>query len=287
MKVSGFTFLRDAAINGYPFIESIRSLLPLVDEFVCVIGEGADDTRAMVSAIGDPRIKIIDTVWNEKQTTKGFVYAEQKMIGHYHCTGDWAFYLEADEVLHEDDIPAIRKSLEMHLDDPEVEALYFKFIHFYGSPRHVGLGGYRYAPRVIKTSVRAIAPDGLFWMVLGTHKKLRYPNAKSAQASIYHYGHCRKLEFMNNKLRAVGKYWDVKHQTVDSYGKIDIGQIRSFEASHPQIIRSWLESSSQKEFEQDPKYQLSFRDIRRRLRLWLEIKWGIYFGKLYCKALDR
>ena len=43
MKISGFTFHRNADINGYPFIESIRSVLPLVDEFAP--WTGVDDTE--------------------------------------------------------------------------------------------------------------------------------------------------------------------------------------------------------------------------------------------------
>ena len=33
MFVSGFTFCRNVDKLGYPFVESIRSVLPLVDEF--------------------------------------------------------------------------------------------------------------------------------------------------------------------------------------------------------------------------------------------------------------
>ena len=77
MKVSGFTFLRNAVINGYPFEESIRSLLPIVDEYVIAVGKGQDETFSRVQAINDPKIRIIETVWNENSTV--FVY-EQKMI---------------------------------------------------------------------------------------------------------------------------------------------------------------------------------------------------------------
>ena len=61
MKVSGFTFLRNAVINGYPFEESIRSILPIVDEFICVIGESQDETRARVAAIGCKKIRMVDS----------------------------------------------------------------------------------------------------------------------------------------------------------------------------------------------------------------------------------
>ena len=51
MKVSGFTFLRNAAANGFPFEESITSILPIVDEFICVVGDGDDDTLQNISCL--------------------------------------------------------------------------------------------------------------------------------------------------------------------------------------------------------------------------------------------
>ena len=102
MKVSGFTFFRNGQKLGYPFIASIRSILPLVDEFVIALGPCDDETEKMVREIGDPKIRIIPTQWNERirpdYSVKGFVYGQQKTIALSNCTGDWAFYLEADEV---------------------------------------------------------------------------------------------------------------------------------------------------------------------------------------------
>ena len=95
MKVSGFTFLRNAVINGYPFEESIRSLLPIVDEYVIAVGRGQDETLTRVRAINDPKIRVIETVWNENMRDRGFVYGQQKMIAQYNCTGDWHFTSKA------------------------------------------------------------------------------------------------------------------------------------------------------------------------------------------------
>ena len=152
MFVSGFTFLRNAEINGYPFIESIQSILPLVDEFICAVGPSIDETRQKIESIGNPKVKIIDADWNENMRDRGFVYGQQKMIAQYQCQGDWAFYLEGDEVLHETDLEKIRISMKTYLDDPQVEAFYFDFLHFYGTPHQTGIAGYRQAPRIIRKS---------------------------------------------------------------------------------------------------------------------------------------
>jgi hypothetical protein len=151
MKISLFTFIRNGTLLGYPFIESICSALPLCDEFVIAVGDSEDDTLARIKAINSEKIIIIPTYWNEKMQDRGFVYAQQKMIAQYNCTGDWAFYLEGDEVLHEDDLPKIRAAMEHHLNHPEVEALAFDYFHFFGSPAWVATSPawYRQECRII------------------------------------------------------------------------------------------------------------------------------------------
>lgn len=61
MFVSGFTFCRNVEKLGYPFIESIRSLLPLVDEFIVNVGDSEDRTLQMIKNIGDSRIRIVES----------------------------------------------------------------------------------------------------------------------------------------------------------------------------------------------------------------------------------
>lgn len=135
-SISGFTFIRNGIDLGFPFEASIRSLLPLVDEFFVAVGQGSDDTLARARAIGDPKIRIIETLWNERMSDRGFVYAQQKMIAQYSCTGDWAFYLEGDEVVHEEDL---RASVDRHHHNPNVEALVFDYRHFYGTADWVSI----------------------------------------------------------------------------------------------------------------------------------------------------
>ncbi len=65
MLISGFTFIRNGNKLNYPFIESIRSILPICDEFVIAIGNSEDETKESILSIGSPKIRIIDTVWDE------------------------------------------------------------------------------------------------------------------------------------------------------------------------------------------------------------------------------
>ena len=286
MKVSGFSFVRNAISNGYPLRESICSLLPLVDEYVIAVGDSDDETLNVIQSVNSPKIRVVQTTWNEHMTDRGFVYGQQKMIAQYNCTGDWLFYLEADEVLHEKDLPLIRSRLDAYHNNPKVEALYFDFLHFYGSPSFLGVAGYRKAPRVIKSSVRSIAPDGLFFVVLDENKKGRYPFAASAGCEIYHYGHCRKIAFTNKKLSEVGRFWGHSHTPRSGYEHISRYEIKKFDGTHPLIMEDWLEKSAEMDFVPDVNYRMSFRDHRNRLRFWLESKFGCEISKKHFKKYD-
>ena len=108
---------------------------------------------------------------------KGFVFGQQKSIALFNCTGDWAFYLEADEVLHENDLPKIRAAMEKHLDDERVEALAFDYLHFYGNTNTIAWspGWYRSEVRIIRNTIPAWSSESLFFNVVASHKKIAPP----------------------------------------------------------------------------------------------------------------
>jgi hypothetical protein len=284
MKVSGFTFLRNGQKLGYPFVESIRSVLPILDEFVIALGPCDDDTEKLLRAIGDPKIRIIPTQWNERirsdYSLKGFIYGQQKSIALFNCTGDWAFYLEGDELIHEDELSKIRGAMERHLDDERVEALAFNYLHFYGNANT-----YAWSPRWYRTEVRIIrntipvwGPKGLFFVVPDSHATGHYPRAAQTGATIYHYGWVRGEAEMNTKIAAVYKYWDSKPEPTVDYTKIDPATLKLFTGTHPKVIQPWLPKEAGL-FQADPNYRLTSRDKKHRAMLKLEQWFGVRFNK--------
>jgi glycosyltransferase involved in cell wall biosynthesis len=290
MKVSGFTFLRNGRKLGYPFVESIRSILPIVDEFVIALGPCDDDTGKLLRAIGDPKIRIIPTQWNERiqpgYSVNGFVYGQQKSIALFNCTGDWAFYLEADEVVHEGDLPKIRAAMENHLDNPRVEALVFDYLHFYGNANTVvwSPGWYRSEVRIIRNTIPAWSSEALFFNVVTGHKQSRYPRAAHAGATIYHYGWVRSEAQMNLKAAAVHKYWDAKPAAVVDYSQIDPTALKPFTGTHPQIVQDWLPKADGL-FQADPNHQLTSREKKHRFLSKLEQWLGIRFDKKHYRLV--
>jgi glycosyltransferase involved in cell wall biosynthesis len=274
-SISGFTFIRNGVELGFPFEASIRSLLPLVDEFVIAVGRSTDDTLERVRAIGDPKLRIIETLWNERMADRGFVYAQQKMIAQYACTGDWAFYLEGDELVHEAELDRIRASVERHHGNPQVEALVFDYHHFYGVPQQVATSPawYRRECRLIRNTIRSYAPDGQYWLVTSRHRRPHYPRAALADAHIYHYGHVRKLSYMQQKVRQVSKYWG-KEAPEHDYGRIDPLALSPFTGTHPAVIRDWLATEAEQTFRLNPDHVLTSRERKHRLSMRLERAFG-------------
>lgn len=290
MKISGFTFLRNGQKLGYPFVASIRSVLPIVDEFIIALGPCDDDTEKMVREIGDSRIRIIPTQWNERlrpdYSVKGFVYGQQKTIALANCTGDWAFYLEADELVHEKDLPKIRCAMETHLNDERVEALAFDYFHFYGNANTIVWSPrwYRSEVRIIRNTIPAWSSEALYFNVVVDHKRSRYPRAAHSGATIYHYGWVRSEAQMNLKSAAVLKYWQNREQADVDYTQIDPASLKLFSGAHPKTIQAWL-PQAEGIFKADPDYQLTSREKKHRLMLKLEERFGVRFNRKHYKLV--
>ena len=245
MKISGFSFCRNATKLYYPVAESIRSALPLCHEFIVAVGRGdADDnTREIIAAIGDPKIRIIDTDWTDRDKLKGWTHSQQTNIALEACTGDWCLYVQADEVLHEQDYPAIRARCEQLLHVDRVEGLAFRYLHFWGDYDHAHLSHAWYPTelRIIRNglgirsyrSAQSFRRDG---------KKLR---AAMVDATIYHYGWVRPPHLMRAKTVEMVRTHKGREEAEQvrtappfSYGSLE--NIRRFSGSHPAVMSDWI-----------------------------------------------
>jgi hypothetical protein len=257
MRISGFTFVRNATKLYFPIQESIRSALPLVDEFVVALGEGDPDdrTREQIEAIGDPRIRVIPTQWDLVRFPNGTENAHQTDIAKAACTGDWLLYLQADEVLHEDEVSPLRERCARLLDEPAVEGLLFDYYHFWGDYWHyqVAHGWYAREIRIIRNepaihawrsaqSFRRIPNfDGYSYrQKAGTYKLGVAP----AHAHIYHYGWARPPHLMQAKRKALAGIHrgesSVERQFQAQPPQYDYGPLRlvaPFQGRHPAVMQ--------------------------------------------------
>ena len=285
MKISAFTFIKNGQILGYPFIQSIQSVLPIVDEFIVNVGESEDDTLSLIEAISSPKIRIIKSKWNDSMKDRGYVYGQQKMIAQFNCTGDWAFYIEGDEIYNENDLTQIQSLMQNYVKDPNVEALVFDFYHFYGNANTYldSPGWYRSEARIIKNTIRSYAPDGLFWLVLDQNKKGRYPKAKHTGIHCYHYGWVRSEEQMNLKSKKVQKYWGKSYKKIN-YSQINSSIFKEFNGSHPKIIHSWLPKDIGI-FNAAEDYKSSSKEKKHQIMLKIENILGTDLSKKHYKLI--
>lgn len=247
MTISGFSFVRNAVKLYYPIVEAIRSALPLVDEFVIACGDSEDDTTAQIRAINDPKIKIIETTWDPKDFVHGASNAVQTNIALDACTGDWCFYLQADEVLHEQYIPILRENMERYLDTPEVEGLLFDYRHFYGSYDlyQAAHNWYAHEIRIVRNGIGVRSWESAQGFRIDGRKLRVVP----ADAEIFHYGWVRPPVRMMKKQIALAsvhhdKDW-VDGRYPDEEADFDYGSLktcRQFEGTHPAVMQERINS---------------------------------------------
>ncbi|MFN3316023.1 MAG: glycosyltransferase family 2 protein, partial [Raineya sp.] len=156
MKVSGFTFIRNALTYDYPIVEAIQSILPICDEVVVAVGKSEDDTRNLIESMCPEKVKIIDTIWDDSLREGGKVLAIEtnKAFQAISPDTDWAFYIQGDEILHEKYLKTVEKAMQEYLNNPKIDGLLFHYLHFYGSYDYVAtsLNWYNKEIRVIRNN---------------------------------------------------------------------------------------------------------------------------------------
>jgi len=279
MKIIGFTFVRNAIKFDYPIVESIKSILPIVDEYIVLVGNSEDETEKLIKNIESNKIKIYHSVWDDSLREGGRVLAVEtdKAFAKVPDDADWAFYLQADEVIHEQDLDKIYSAMKKYKDDNLVEGLLFNYMHFYGSYDYIGdaYRWYRYEVRVIRNNKNIKSygdAKGFRW---ADGRKLR---VKHSGAYVYHYGWVRNPRAMMEKQRAFhGLYhndkWIERHlpkTKIFNYSKID--SLRKFTDSHPAVMKERIARQNW-HFDYDLSYNSlkpkdRFKRIVERLTGW-------------------
>ena len=242
MKVAGFTIIKNAVVNDFPIVEAIRSILPVVDEMIVLIGDSTDATIALIESIGDPKIKIHHSVWDKALRKGGAVLAAEtnKAFQLIDPSFTWAFYIQGDEVVHEQYYPAIKAACAKYANDKAVQGLLFNYKHFYGTYDYVGDSRkwYDCETRIIRNNKEISAYKDAQGFRLG---KSKLPVAK-IDASIYHYGWVKSPEQMRKKQKESSVFWndDTKMEkiiaTPDYYDFTGFDSLEKFTGTHPNVM---------------------------------------------------
>lgn len=289
MKVSGFTFVKDAVKFCYPVVESIKSMLPLCDEVIINIGlPDTDGTQVYIKKnIKSEKLKFIKTRWDPRFKKKSRILAQQTNIAFYQCTGDWCLYLQADEVLHEKDYSVIRKCMKENLNDHRVEGLLFKYIHFFGSYKTFvdSYHWYQREIRIIRNHQGITSwKDAQSFRVDG--RKL---HVKQCNAQVFHYGWVRPPEAMiakkqyHDSLHHGDKVYTTENEKYNIFfefvNQIDPFFIKTYKGTHARVmkqaVRRWKYVFDKKK----SQHRVSSRDRRYRLMNFIAKITGLRIGE--------
>lgn len=240
MKISGCTIVKNAIRLEYPVVESIKSILPIVDEYVVLVGKSEDGTLDMIKDIGSDKVRILENEWRDDFKKGGEIFSHLANIALSECKGDWTFFLQADEVIHEKDLPELERLIAECDKKPSVMAISLRFIHFYGDYQTRTPYMHRKACRIIRNNGEVVNIwDGVAFGMRGAPRRiLEGPKEHyvKSKVPVYHYTSVKDP----SKLLEKQNQFDVHYrgdqaQRVDSY-EYDLSMVKRFTKSHPKVM---------------------------------------------------
>jgi len=258
MKISGATLIKNAIKLDYPIIESVNSLFPHVDEYVINLGDSEDNTNELVRSWygGFDNVKMFDSKWEGKEQGMTF-FRNQTNKALDACTGDWIFYLQADEAIHDDDAKRMRAIVE-EADKNGFDAIAFNFLHFeknYNKTKKTyseGFDAYEKEIRLIKNNkqIRSVGDAMSFGGVTKVYM---------SDMNIFHYGYVKDPKTMLEKKLYLKEFYFNDPSFTEDQKVIENGKIRSvgdqykfsrnlndFTGTHPMSMRARIESFNQR-----------------------------------------
>ncbi len=269
-KVSGFTIVRNAIKLDFPVEASIRSILPICDEVVVNVGKSEDDTLELVRAIGDPKIRIVETEWDFSARTR--MLADETLRAMRACRHPWGIYIQADEVLHERGTEALAAAIQRWDADPRVEGLLVKYLHFYGSMDRIATNRrwYRREVRAVRLDpALEIHPfqDAQGFRVGAEHRKIR---ARLTDAEMFHYGWARPAAALRGKQEIDKTIYPWRQARVNEPLLPWTPGLRTFSGTHPAVALPWVESRRFDAERQVEPYRFRWKHLRFHISAAIE-----------------
>ncbi len=249
MKVTGFTFIRNAIKLDYPIVEAIKSILPICSDFVVAVGNSEDITLQLIKSIDPNKIRIIETIWDDTLRENGAVLALEtnKAFHAISNESDWAFYIQGDEVIHEKYLPTIQSAMIAFKDRKEIDGLLFNYHHFYGSYDYIGASSkwYREEIRIIKNDKSIYSYKDAQGFRKVDNQKLK---VKLIDAYIYHYGWVKPPEIQREKMKSSINFWgegkdvDKIKEVLENFDYSEIDSLKLFHGTHPAVMQARIDS---------------------------------------------
>lgn len=248
MKVSGFSICRNGVKFDFPVVESIQSVLPVVDEYVVNVGQSDDGTLDLIRSIHSNKIKIVESWWDDSMTKDGLLFSKETNVALSHCTGQWALYVQADEVLHERDYEQIQRVLRDEIANPQVLGFTFRYLHFYGDYWTVNPWAYHRAVRIIRNNGQIVSCGDAVGFCLeedGGYLQSRHRDrVRPSGSTIYHYGWVKPGKVLLDKFRYQIPRYHGDNPPADQASRLrqetfdfpEYGIMKRFRGEHPAVM---------------------------------------------------
>ena len=146
--ISGFMIVKNVLGQGYPFVEAIASALPICDEFLISDGYSTDGTYETIQKIAtlNPKVKIFQQQWPSKKSVN--VLTDVTNTLRKKCRFQHIFSVQANEIIHEENIPFI-KSLPKMLPYADTFSFpYLQLLNYYKLTEEFRLRFAKNLPRI-------------------------------------------------------------------------------------------------------------------------------------------
>lgn len=239
MRIVGCSLVANAIDLDFPILEALGSILPLCDELIVNVGPSRDGTLDLVRGLGDPRLRVIEGRWDPSVGSAMLAVETQRALDE--ARGDWAIYIQADEILHEDGIAPLGNAMRGATGDENVEGLLVDFVHFYGTPDWVGTSRswYRREVRAIRLGAGVESRGDAQGFRAAGGRRVR---ARSSGATYYHYGWARPLDALRVKQSTDDQLYHGgagKRRALGERLPADVG-LRRFPGPHPARMLPWI-----------------------------------------------
>lgn len=272
MTISGFTYVRNGFTFQYPFLQSIQSILPIVDELIVVVGDSTDGTREAIQNLGSEKIRIVDSVWDMSLREGGKIFAIQTNLGLLECKGDWLLHIQADEVYHESARQTLLKAIQEADKNPAIDGLLMPYYQFWGDYKHI-----RPSRKMHQFEIRAFKGGRNIFSYRDSQGFRKYSSWQACQNGekgeklkvldsgmyVYHYPYCRNPRQMQVKKNFARRFWHKDNNPYSQGEAFDYNQVdylAPFNGEHPQWMQEII-AQQDWEFVYDPsKSTLTFKD---------------------------
>jgi hypothetical protein len=264
-SLAGFCIVRNATLLDFPFEASVASVLPAVDEFVLAVGHSTDDTLERARAIGDPRVRLIQSEWDFSAGAEVLSIETNRAMRA--CRSAWGIAIQADEILEDGGAERLRARIAAVDGDPRVEGVVVHYLHFYGGFDRVvtSRSWYRREVRAVRLTDDIRSDGDAQGFRVGPQR--RRVRCVRSGVTMFHYGAARPTDALRRKREHDRAIYPTERAKNAGRPLLPwTPGLRGYRGPHPAVAASWIASRRHLGAAVEPA-RFRWRD----LRIWVSL----------------